>query len=130
MAGASFLFGWDKPLKIGNSGPLITNNVQKVGQRYALEGADRARVYAPVDTSIFQHSISAQPDRTKKLLWWIGSNLPYAAELEFLWHLGMPHSKNRNPNASAHCLSRGANDVRKDFGKACEMAVKQQWGRI
>lgn len=130
MAGISYLFGWNKPIRIGNSGPAITGAVQKIGMRYALQGADRARIYAPVDSSIFQKSITAQPDRTKKLLWWVGSGLPYASRLEFLWHLGMPYSKNRNPSASSHCLSRGARDVRDDFGKACQMAMKSKWRKI
>ena len=117
-------------MKIGNSGPAIVQALQKVGQRYSMEGADRARIYAPVDTSMFQHSIIAQPDGTEKLLWWVGSPLPYAGKLEFLWALGLPHSKNHNPNASPHCISRGVNDVKKDFGRACEMAMKGEWRGI
>jgi len=126
----SFLYGWSTPQKIGNSGPAVVQALQKILARYGHEGADRARTYAPVDTSLFQHSITAQPDRTEKLTWWIGSPLPYCAKLEFLWSIGLPHSKNRNPSASSHCISRGANDIKKDFGKACEMAMKGTWGKI
>lgn len=126
----SYLYGWSTPQKIGNSGPAIVQAIRKILERYALEGADRARTYCPVDTSMAQHSITAQPDRTEKLTFWIGSPLPYMAKLEFLWHLGMPFSKNHNPSASAHCLSRGVNDVKKDFGRACQMAMKGEWGAI
>lgn len=130
MAGISYLYGWEKPMKIGNSGPAIVQAVQKILQRYALEGADKAARYAPVDTSLFQKSITAQPDGHEKLLWWIGSPLPYAEKLEVLWSIGLPHSKNHNPNASPHCISRGINDIKSEFGKACEMAVKGEWGKI
>lgn len=130
MAGPSFLFGWEKPQKIGNSGPAIVQAIRKIGQRYSMEGADRARIYAPVDTSLFQKSITAQPDRAEKLTWWVGSSLPYASRLEFLWFLGMPHSKNRNPSASAHCISRGVCDISGEFGKACSRAMRGEWGKI
>ena len=126
----SYLFGWDKPQRIGNSGPSIVQALQKILQRYAMEAADRGAFYAPVDTSMFQHSITAQPDRTEKLLWWVGSPLPYAAKLEFLWSIGLPHSRNRNSSASPHCISRGVNDIKKDFGRACQMAMKGEWGKI
>lgn len=126
----SYLYGWSTPQKIGNSGPAIVQAIRKIGMRYALEGADRAQIYAPVDTSLFQKSITAQPDRAEKLTWWVGSPLPYAAKMELLWALGLPHSKNHNPNASAHCISRGVNDIKKEFGKACEMAMKGTWRGI
>ena len=130
MAIGSYLFGWDRPAKIGMSSPLIVKALQRITKRYSQEGADKARVYAPADTGLFQKSITAQKDMSEKLLWWIGSNLPYSAKLEFLWKLGMPASRNVNPNASAHCISRGVNDIKKDFQSACGHAMKGEWEKV
>lgn len=126
----SYLYGWNKPIGIGNSGPLIVRALRKILQRYALAAADRGGFYCPVDTSILQHSITAQPDMTEVLLWWIGSPLPYMAKIEFLWRLGLPYSKNHNPNASSHPLARGINDIKRDFSAACRMAVRGEWAKI
>lgn len=126
----SYLYGWNKPTKIGASGPLVTLMLQRVVLRYGLEAAEKARIYAPVDKGMFQKSINAQLDRMNKLICWIGSSLPYAAKLEFLWQLGLPHSKNRNSNASPHCLARGINDITNKFRTACENVEKQTWEKI
>ena len=128
--GISYLFGWNKPTKIGMSSPLITKALQRITERYAQEGADKARVYAPVDSSLFQKSITAQPDRTEKMLFWVGSGLPYSSKLEFLWAMGTPGSKNRNSSASPHCISRGVRDIQDDFKKACGNAIKGEWSSI
>ena len=130
VGGISYLFGWSKPAKIGKSSPLVKKALQRIVERYAQEGADKARRYCPVDTSLLQKSITAQPDMTEKLLYWVGSDLPYMAKIEWLWSLGMPASKNRNSSASSHCISRGVNDIKKDFQKACGHAMKGEWGSL
>ncbi len=130
VGGVSYLFGWSKPQRIGKSSPLIIKALQRIVERYAQEGADKARGYAPVDTGLFQKSITAQKDMTEALLYWVGSSLPYSSKLEFLWAMGLPFSKNVNANASSHCISRGVRDIRDDFRKACQNAIKGTWGAI
>lgn len=130
MPTGSYLFGWSRPKKIGNSSPLILQAVKRILERYSQEAADRVRTYAPVDSGLFQKSITAQPDFTNVLLWWIGSSLPYSAKLEYLWSIGMPTSRNKNSSASPHCISRGVNDIKNAFGEALQKAATGEWKKI
>lgn len=130
IGGVSYLFGWSKPQRIAKSSPLIVKALRRILARYGHEGADKARRYAPVDTSLYQKSITAQPDGTEPLLYWVGSSLPYASKLEFLWAMGMPFSRNTNPNASSHAISRGVRDILDEFKKACGNAVVGEWKKI
>jgi len=61
----------------------VRKQVEFEQERVAGEIQDAARRIVPVDTSNLQSSITVSQDIQDQLVWYVGSNLEYAAVIEF-----------------------------------------------
>jgi len=89
------MFNWDKAENVGRSDDAITEALDRVVKRYAVEAAENAKLHCPVLTGTLQKSLTASVDyknrvypavtgqKIDKLTYLVGSALPYTAKQEF-----------------------------------------------
>ena len=129
MAGKSELFNWNKAMNVGEVQAAIVI-LDRVVQRYAVEAGEKAKPMCPVATSTLQKSLVSSvqykgksfevlsgKSAGRKLAYWVGSSLPYAAKQEFE-HKTKSHFIHKGIKSVIEPMKKAANEnLIKYFGE-------------